>query len=124
MDILDEYFKHDMIVGNYYTEKLKLKKIYKNIKYYKKSIDVCNYKLSSFNEFLLASVNHINYEFYIDKVMAESISLIQLNVNLEEETKKKEEKEEEVNKLYNIVLQNMEKQKKLRLHPNFCIFNK
>jgi len=46
--------------------------------------------------------------------MAENISLIQLNFNLEEETKKKEKKEEEVNKLYKIVLQNMEKQKKLK----------
>ena len=120
MDILDEYFKHDMIVGSYYTEKLKLKKIYKNIKYYKKSIDVCNYKLSSFNEFLLASIKDKNYTFYIDKVMAENISLIQLNFNLEEETKKKEEKEEEVNKLYKIVLQNMEKQKE----QNFYLYKR
>ena len=124
MDILDEYFKHDMIVGNYYTEKLKLEEINKNIKNFQALVDVCNYKLSSFNEFLLASIKDKNYEFYIDKVMAENISLIQLNVNLEEETKKKEQKGEEVNKLYKIVLQNMEKQKKLKLHPNFCIFNK
>jgi len=124
MDIFDEYTKHDMIVGNYYSNKLKLEEINKNIKNYKLSIDVCNQKLKTFSDFLLASINNNNYEFYIDKVMAENISLIQLNVNLEEETKKKEQKEEEVNKLYKIVLQNMEKQKKLRLHPNFFIFNK
>jgi hypothetical protein len=111
MDILDEYTKHDLIVGNYYANKLKLEEINKNIKHFQALIDVCNYKLSSFNEFLLASIKDKNYEFYIDKVMAENISLIQLNVNLEEETKKKEKKEEEVNKLYKIVLQNMEQQK-------------
>jgi uncharacterized protein YutD len=124
MDILDEYFKYDMIVGDYYSNKLKLEEINKNIKNYKSLIDVCNQKLKTFSDFLLASIKNNNYEFYIDKVMAENISLIQLNVNLEEETKKKEQKEEEVNKLYKIVLQNMEKQKKLRLHPNFFIFNK
>ena len=120
MDIFDEYTNHDMIAGNYYAEKLKLEKINKNIKYYKSSIDVCNYKLSSFNEFLLASVNNHNYEFYIDKVMAENISLIQLNFNLDKETKKKEEKEEEVNKLRKIVLQNIEKQKE----QNFYLYKR
>jgi len=114
MDILDEYFKYDIIVGDYYANKLKLEEINKNIKNYKSSIDVCNQKLKTFSDFLLASINNKNYEFYIDKVMAENISLIQLNFNLEEETKKKEKKEEEVNKLYKIVLQNMEKQKKLK----------
>jgi len=122
MDIFDEYTKHDMIAGNYYAEKLKLEEIYKNIKNYKSSIDVCNYKLKSFNEFLSASVNNHNYEFYIDKIMAENISLIQINFKLEEETKKKEEKEEEVNKLHKIVLQNMEKQKEMK--KNFYLYKR
>ena len=122
MDIFDEYTNHDMIAGNYYAEKLKLEEINKNIKNYKSSIDVCNYKLSSFNEFLLASVNNHNYEFYIDKIMAENISLIQINFKLEEETKKKEEKEDEVNKLHKIVLQNMEKQKEMK--KNFYLYKR
>ena len=122
MDIFDEYTKHDMIAGNYYAEKLKLEEIYKNIKNYKSSIDVCNYKLKSFNEFLSASVNNHNYEFYIDKIMAENISLIQINFKLEEETKKKEEKEEEVNKLHKIVLQNMEKQEEMK--KNFYLYKR
>ena len=114
MDILDEYFKHDIAVGNYYTEKLKLEEINKNIKHFQSLKDVCNQKLKTFSEFLLASINNKNYEFYVDKVMKENISLIQLNVNLQKEIIKKEEKEEEVNKLYKIVLQNMDKQKEMK----------
>ena len=114
MDILDEYFKYDMIVGDYYSNKLKLEEINKNIKNFQALVDVCNYKLSSFNEFLLASIKDKNYEFYIDKVMAENISLIQIKFNLQKEIKNKEEKEDEVNNLYKIVLQNMEKQKEMK----------
>ena len=114
MDILDEYTKHDIIAGNYYAEKLKLEEINKNIKHFQSLKDVCNQKLKTFSEFLLASINNKNYEFYVDKVMEENISLIQLNVNLQKEIIKKEEKEEEVNKLYKIVLQNMDKQKEMK----------
>ena len=114
MDILDEYTKHDLIAGNYYAEKLKLEEINKNVKHFQTLIDVCNKKLSSFNEFLSSSVNHINYEFYVDKVISENISLIQIKFNLQKEIKNKEEKEDEVNNLYKIVLQNMEKQKEMK----------